>query len=354
MQELIKESQQDLFDAVIALNRLDGGISLFLHCPGFEVLHEISMEDLTVDVLFSPQEYGEGRKALSKFIALVVQGFARSVVLPYLAQFAHRCSEEMMLPPQAPAAGESLKTSGMSYLPPPEVKGGTHICCCCRAGNVSDLIQDIFLEEGDLSVAKTNYYVSPPFNHNLSPSIDPAFLIAVQTTSQQQNSTVAPPAASKQPICNTYRGVLVSLGPHTDAIINSYHLCNWDIIPAICALSCFKRNSSWARHLQAGKFNLSHERAHNLSKAMHDDLGIPYADVCHIPVASRLFSFLMHPTASVGEEKLIFLFIPVAIIHATSYNPLQYRHGRFATLHPGPRSAMIATDKDHKEEQLID
>lgn len=75
----------------MALDHLDGGISLLLRCPGFQPTGDFSTENITVDVIASPRELAEGGKQLSKVLALMVQSFGHEVVFPYLKRFTKRC-----------------------------------------------------------------------------------------------------------------------------------------------------------------------------------------------------------------------------------------------------------------------
>ncbi|KAG6913079.1 hypothetical protein DXG01_009832 [Tephrocybe rancida] len=91
------------------------------------------------------------------------------------------------------------------------------------------------------------------------------------------------------------KGTIVSLGPRTDSVIDRYQLSDKQIIPAIRILSRSMRNSSWEKHLQGSKFNLSYEQAHNLSGAMHGDLGVSNDDVRYYPLAEPDPSSSFHP-----------------------------------------------------------
>ncbi|KAG6903747.1 hypothetical protein DXG01_015203 [Tephrocybe rancida] len=114
--DLIKECQTDAFDAVTSLDRLDGGISLLLRCPGFQLGPHARPDDLTIDVLMSPREYMEGGRELSKFLALMVQAFGSDVALPYLQRFALHCDEEGLTPRPAPGAVYSISFPLQSLL----------------------------------------------------------------------------------------------------------------------------------------------------------------------------------------------------------------------------------------------
>ncbi|KAG6903900.1 hypothetical protein DXG01_014074, partial [Tephrocybe rancida] len=146
IEELLNDLRGDLFDAATALDRLDGGISLLLRCPGYLTGTAIQADALTVDVLFSPRECEAGGTELSRFLALAVQSFGSECVLPYLHRFTSRCAVESVTPRPAPPVGKSLKIHGISYLPLPEDPEVPYFRCRCRKGNSCDLAQAISLE----------------------------------------------------------------------------------------------------------------------------------------------------------------------------------------------------------------
>ena len=136
---------------VTALDGVDGGISLFLHCPGFKANQKSSVADISVDLFISPRELAEGGIEMSEAIALMVQSFSDHVALPHLHLFQLRCKGEGVKAPPLPgrfffsprskitlvalvfiASGPSLKVAGKSYLPPAILSGGAHICAKCR------------------------------------------------------------------------------------------------------------------------------------------------------------------------------------------------------------------------------
>jgi hypothetical protein len=87
---------------VTALDSVDGGISLFLHCPGFKADQKLSVADISVDLFISPRELVEGRIEMSKAIALMVQSFSDHVALPHLCSFQLQCKGEGIKAPPLP------------------------------------------------------------------------------------------------------------------------------------------------------------------------------------------------------------------------------------------------------------
>lgn len=76
------------------MDSVDGGISLLLHCPGYQPKAAITPENLTVDVYVSPRELREGGPKFSELVALIVQDFGTNLAVPHLRRFQRRCSLE--------------------------------------------------------------------------------------------------------------------------------------------------------------------------------------------------------------------------------------------------------------------
>lgn len=80
------------------MDAIDGGISLVLHCPGYQSKSTIAPENLTVEVYVSPRELAEGGKKFSEFVALIVQDFGTNLAVPHLRRFQSRCMTEGVKP----------------------------------------------------------------------------------------------------------------------------------------------------------------------------------------------------------------------------------------------------------------
>lgn len=77
-----------------ALDIIDGGITLMLHCPGYQTKAAITPENLTVDIYVSPRELSEGGQKFSELVALIVQDFGTNLAVPHLRRFQDRCTVE--------------------------------------------------------------------------------------------------------------------------------------------------------------------------------------------------------------------------------------------------------------------
>ncbi|KAG6912776.1 hypothetical protein DXG01_012236, partial [Tephrocybe rancida] len=171
-----------------------------------------------------------------------------------------------------------LKLRGASHFPSPLTAAGAHVRCRCRKGSSRDLTQDLVLEElppPALPLSRAPQSQSGPAGMSMS----------TRTNLSIPGGNIIPgvkKATTKEHLHlpeDGYGGIIISLGPRTDAIIDRYQLSDKELIPAIRVLSRAARNSSWEMALQAANFHLSYEQARNLSRAMHGDLGVPYGEV---------------------------------------------------------------------------
>jgi len=92
--DLLEESLKDVYNALTVMDRIDGGISLLLRCPGYRPPKGISLEDVTLDVYFSPRELAEGGRKVGLSIDTLIQIFGKEIALPHLKQFDVRCNVE--------------------------------------------------------------------------------------------------------------------------------------------------------------------------------------------------------------------------------------------------------------------
>ncbi|KAG1827854.1 hypothetical protein DFJ58DRAFT_644389, partial [Suillus subalutaceus] len=67
--ELVEAALQDLFDAVTTQDRIDGGISLLIRCPGSEVSSTILPQELALDLYITPRKLQETPQHISRDVA---------------------------------------------------------------------------------------------------------------------------------------------------------------------------------------------------------------------------------------------------------------------------------------------
>ncbi|KAG6908019.1 hypothetical protein DXG01_006486 [Tephrocybe rancida] len=107
---------------IATLDGLDGGISVYLHCPGFQPPVGTKVEDLTIEAAVTPRELAEVGKPISKSIAMLIQAFGSEMALPHLERV-------------------QLSIDGTSYLP--DGQNGKLIRAQCRRGRAVDLAKEI-------------------------------------------------------------------------------------------------------------------------------------------------------------------------------------------------------------------
>jgi len=120
IKQVLDESCKDLFDAVSSfflhfscfltsitvqlavLDRIDGGITVLMRCPGYQTSEDLTAENITVDLYISPRELHERGQQISERVAVLAQSFGEDMALPHLRRFAARCFIENVVPLQAP------------------------------------------------------------------------------------------------------------------------------------------------------------------------------------------------------------------------------------------------------------
>ncbi|KAG1797630.1 hypothetical protein EV424DRAFT_1292587, partial [Suillus variegatus] len=74
--ELVEAALRDLFDAVTMQDRIDGGISLLIRCPGSEVSSTTLPEELALDLYITPHELQETPQCIGGDVATLLMGGA--------------------------------------------------------------------------------------------------------------------------------------------------------------------------------------------------------------------------------------------------------------------------------------
>lgn len=81
-------------------DRIDGGITLLVRCPGSEVSSTISPEELALDIYITPRELQKMPQRIGGDVAALVQAFAAEFALPHLQRFSKCCAIENIKPPE--------------------------------------------------------------------------------------------------------------------------------------------------------------------------------------------------------------------------------------------------------------
>ncbi|KAG2086294.1 hypothetical protein BD769DRAFT_1338755, partial [Suillus cothurnatus] len=74
-EELVEVALQDIFDAIVMQDRLDGGISLLICCPGSEATTALSPEHISLDLYITPHELHKTLEHLGGDVSVLVQAF---------------------------------------------------------------------------------------------------------------------------------------------------------------------------------------------------------------------------------------------------------------------------------------
>jgi hypothetical protein len=85
---------------VTAQDRLDGGISLLIRCPGSAATAVLAPEHMSVDLYITPRELDNCPKVIGGDTSCLVQAFAENYAIPHLQRFTERCRAEGVVPPQ--------------------------------------------------------------------------------------------------------------------------------------------------------------------------------------------------------------------------------------------------------------
>ncbi|KAI5987052.1 hypothetical protein EDD15DRAFT_2150647, partial [Pisolithus albus] len=67
--ELIEACLKDVFDAITTQDRLDGGLSLLIRCPGSYASQTLTADKITLDVYVTPRELHAEQEQISGDIA---------------------------------------------------------------------------------------------------------------------------------------------------------------------------------------------------------------------------------------------------------------------------------------------
>jgi hypothetical protein len=77
--------------------------------------------------------------------------------------------------------------------------------------------------------------------------------------------------APRKSAADGFQGVIISLGPHTDAALDQFGLDD-SLVPRLRILTRTIRDTQWERTLRTTEWGLSYEQAVNLVKAMKRDI----------------------------------------------------------------------------------
>lgn len=229
-----------------AQDRIDGGISLLLRCPGYSPSN-VDMNNIMIDVYFPPRELEEGGSDLRLLISKMIHTFGEHVVLPHLQRFEARCYAEGIDPPQPPGepnfeilmpqtkstlaavTGVQLRDERLCSLPSPLPKRcNAHFRCrCCLSCSSSS----------SMSINHTPHLAMSPVKSQRIP-----------------------------------HKAAISIGLNTNAALERLHLDN-NLIPQLHILITTLPSNRWEAELQNSVWNLTHEEAFTVWLALQADVG---------------------------------------------------------------------------------
>ena len=310
---------------------IDGGLTMLMRAPGYWINEMIHMEDLAVDVYFTPHEVLEGSDQLKSDLTIFIQTFGQGLLMPYLHRLkshakAEATTPQMSLPGMiffSPINSLSLTPSLANIPQLVDVDGGwlprfptntrTHWQLRCWDAPLNKpRHSDARVNEGGLggasSVVPDNPTIASSPTISSSPTVserDDDFWneastvadVAEQRALTQLGASPSPePPALSQAlpkslatqismsgdlvpapvisglICGgTDCIAIISFGENTDRALADLNLDD-KVIPQLCTLIVSIRNTKWETALTSSKWGLSPQEASILAKALNEDL----------------------------------------------------------------------------------
>ncbi|KAF8123535.1 hypothetical protein EV363DRAFT_1403791 [Boletus edulis] len=258
--ELIEASLADVFDAITMQDRLDGGISLLIRCPGTgEEPAGLTADKVTVDVYITPREL-VGNERVSGDTAMLVQAFCQEFAVPHLRRFIERCAVESVKPPRQ---RQPISFKGPNHLPRPITRSSSRIQCIPvnAEPDASDPAQ-LLSPSAAIREAITPIQLRIVRKRRLADafldsSADKILSGPIPLVIPPGSPALGPP--------------LISLGPNTDAVLDRFRLGD-QLLPRLHTLVRTVRDTRWKAVLSTAPWNLTHESATCLANALAADL----------------------------------------------------------------------------------
>ena len=114
---LLDDSVKDIFDAVSSSSmdtccertntfpskitfqdHVDSGLTMLIRAPGYRIDETTCVEDLVVDMYFTPREVVEGGDQLRSDLAVFAQSFGEGFLMPYLHRLKAHAEAEGIVP----------------------------------------------------------------------------------------------------------------------------------------------------------------------------------------------------------------------------------------------------------------
>jgi len=75
-------------------DRLDGGISVLIRCPGTQASSTLTPDKIAVDLYITLRELHTEQEQLGGEVTVMVQAFTYEFVIPHIHRFTERCRLE--------------------------------------------------------------------------------------------------------------------------------------------------------------------------------------------------------------------------------------------------------------------
>jgi hypothetical protein len=227
-----------------ALDRIDGGITMCLRLPGTwptaRIRGSVTLKDIVLDVYLPPREIEEYSSRLEQPVAAIAHIFAEEIAAPHLRQLRIRSklSGVTVLPALHPVVQPSnaADSTRRSQLIPPSIQQG------------SAYFRFRTHAHGALKKSRAIH----------------DFMVADDTASASAFKHVEKPAVE---VHGKPLDILLSLGPHTDDVLDAYGLDD-ALIPRLRQMVLTVRHTRWIQVLQEDGWKLDMTRAVALSQAL--------------------------------------------------------------------------------------
>ncbi|KAG1836618.1 hypothetical protein F4604DRAFT_1943019 [Suillus subluteus] len=272
-EEFVETALEDVFDALATQDRLDGGLSLLIRCPGSHFTETTTPDRIAVDLYITPRELREAPDQIGGDVSVLVQAFCEEFAMPHLRRFMERCSIENITPPnQYPAT--PVNPTGSPSLPAPLCPTGARIQCSAHSPRQF---------QRDFVIAALSKSRMPP---------NPKSAAVKHATALASSGSVGSPKIKQRRNADAFLlsgtnavpdpkvfAPLLSIGPNTDAMLDRFKIGD-EAILKLRDLIVTVRSSRWEVVLRSPKWDLTYEQAANLTKALHADLsGAPLGSI---------------------------------------------------------------------------
>ena len=308
-------------------DHIDGSITLLLRSPGYKLNNDSGIENIGVDVYFTPRELSVADPCHNTNITALIQSFGEDFVLPHLHSFVTHCKVEDVKPPLMPgdarsshscnvtesfiAYGKKMLSDNGGWLPPQVPDTGMHLHYLCLPHDVSPTPpnKDINLGTGssdinapipsDIStttisnITESYILLDPDWWRDadlatidieaLSPASQPPRTLSLSTSMSSPslytatNSVFGEPRESRAlqliPELTTtgLMCAIISIGLQTDRALDELDLDDL-LIPHLRQLVSTVRSSKWESTLCSSGYGLQPDEAAHLKIALLEDL----------------------------------------------------------------------------------